>query len=354
MKLKLKVGLVGCGQIVQAVHLRVLKQSPQIELVALAEADPERLEEVQRLMPSATIFSDYRELMQIPDLEAVIICLPNVLHAEAATAALKHGKHVYLEKPLAIDLDEAQNLIASWRDTNLVDMIGFNYRFDPLYVRLREKIQDNVLGEPIAVRTVFSTAAKTLPLWKQKRRSGGGVLLDLASHHIDLVRLIFGQEISEVSAEMRSERSEDDNAVLQIRMENDLLIQSFFSLNSVEEDKIEVYGQSGKLLADRYVFTDIKIDGPYLDLVRVKQLRHAFGSLVASLNPLKRLRGPHYLQSYRSAFEHFAACVRTGQPATPNFKDGYQSLLVIDAAEQSARTGSPVSLEERISEDIAY
>ena len=67
--------------------------------------------------------------------------------------------------------------------------------------------------------------------------------MDLASHHIDLVRLIFGQEISEVSAEMRSERSEDDNAVLQIRMKNDLLIQSFFSLNSVEEDKIEIYGQ---------------------------------------------------------------------------------------------------------------
>src|SRR5215470_16381615 len=100
----LKVGLLGCGHIVQSVHLPVLVRLPGVELAALADPDPRRRDEAHRRASRAVARDDYRDVLAMPDVEAVVIALPNALHAEAAVEALRFGKHVYLEKPLATSL----------------------------------------------------------------------------------------------------------------------------------------------------------------------------------------------------------------------------------------------------------
>ena len=113
----MRVGLIGCGRIARAVHLNILKSMRGVELVALAEVDQKNREKAYQQTGVANLFSDYESLLRESAVDAVVICLPNALHAEAAIAAFQEKKHVYLEKPLAMDLEEARKILASWRES---------------------------------------------------------------------------------------------------------------------------------------------------------------------------------------------------------------------------------------------
>lgn len=349
----LKVGLIGCGCIAQLVHLNLLTCLPDVELVALAEPNPQRREEASRRAPKALAFASYQELLGMPDVEAVVICLPNALHAEAAVAALKQGKHVYLEKPLATSLNEAQSVLAAWRHAGVVGMLGFNYRFNPLYQATKQYLKSGKLGELVCVRSVFSSQVQTLPVWQQTKASGGGVLLNLASHHIDLVHFLFEQEVHDVFARLRSQRSEGDSATLELHLTNGLLVQSFFSMSAVEEDSWEIYGQAGKLAVDRYQSLNIEITAPTRNYSRLPQLGHRLQSLVSSPNLWQKILAPSREPSYGEALARFVAAARANQPASPDFWDGYRSLAVIEAAAKSASTGKSILLAELINENFA-
>jgi len=348
----LKVGLIGCGRIAQLVHLNILTRSPDVELVALAEPDPERLREASRRAPGAVAFTGYQELLGMPDVEGVVICLPSALHAAASVEALQQGKHVYLEKPLATSLNEGRRVLSAWRRAGAVGMIGFNYRFNALYQTARQHIQSGRLGELISARSVFASSAQSLPAWKQHRQSGGGVLLEMASHHIDLVRFLFGQEVRDVFAALRSQRSEGDSAMLQLRLAGGLLVQSFFSMSAVEEDRFEIYGQAGKLTIDRYRSLDVEITDSTRKLTRFELLGSGLSSLFRSSYPLQKIVTPSREASYRRALAHFVAAARVNRPAFPDFMDGYRSLAVVEAAEESVTTGRVISLVDLTDEGL--
>lgn len=346
----LKVGLIGCGQVAQSVHLKILTRLPQVEVIALAETDAERREKASRMAPKAIAFDNYQDLLAMRDLDAVVICLPPSLHADATIAALEKSKHVYLEKPFAMNLNEGKRILQAWQKTGVVGMMGFNYRRNRLYQATRECIQSGKLGSLISVRSVFSTAAKTLTDWKQTRSCGGGVLLDLASHHIDLVRFLFGQEVREVGAAMRSHKSEDDSAMLQLQLDKGLLVQSFFSLSSVEENRFEIYGDSGKLSVDLYLSLEVEISESTQKLARLKQVGRVARSLVKSSYILEKLRSPNREPSYQSSLIHFVEASLNDRPATPDFWDGYCNQAILEAAEESARTGRVISLSDLVPE----
>jgi myo-inositol 2-dehydrogenase/D-chiro-inositol 1-dehydrogenase len=333
-----QIGLIGCGDVAQTIHLKALARLPGVRVVALADVDEERLDGAGRFAPHARRFVDYQALLAYAGAEAVIISLPPALHAEAAAAAFAHKRHVYLEKPLATSLDEGRQMLAAWRQTGTVGMIGFNYRFDPLYAALKQHLHQKTAGAPVAARSVFSLAARPLPAWKQQRATGGGVLLDLASHHVDLIRFLFDQDVSEVVATTQSRTSEWDNAVLQLRLESGVLVQSFFSLGATEEDRVEIYGHAGKLAADRHRSAYVEASGPTLRLARLHRVRHAVAALARSPT-LQQWKPPRFLASHLAALRHFAACVRAGRPASPDLTDGFHSLAVVLAAEVSAQTG---------------
>lgn len=342
----LKIGLIGCGRIAQLVHLRVLTALPGARLVAVAEPDAQRRAAAGRQAPGAVACADYRELLALPELDAAVICLPPALHAEAAIAALARGKHVYLEKPLATDLDEGERVLAAWRRAGTVGQIGFNYRFTPLVGAARDHLRAGRLGTLAGARTTFTSAPRALPDWKRSRASGGGVLLDLASHHLDLVRFLFEREVIEVAAQLRSQRGEDDGAMVLLRLADGLPVQSFFSTGAVEEDRIEIYGQAGKLTIDRHLSGAAEVTAATLERARLTRLRHALRSLAGTTYLRDKVRGPAYLASYRAALGHFVARARAGQPATPDLLDGYRSLALVAAAEEAARGGRTVAPRE--------
>jgi predicted dehydrogenase len=343
---RVTVAVLGGGQIACHVHLPLLASLPGVSVAALAEADPGRRAAAARLAPGATTYADYRDLLDAASVEAVILCLPPTLNLAAATAAFAAGKHVYLEKPLAASLADAAAILAAWRGSGCVGMIGFNYRFHPLLQALRRDLQAGRVGRPIAAQTVFTTAGQPRSGWRAARGSGGGALLDLASHHIDLVRWLFQAEVALVSARLSSLHSEHDSAVLDLRLEGGLDVQTLAAYGAIEEDRLAVYGPQGKLLLDRYRGLDVEFTAPRARRSRLRALGRALAAPARLPYWLAKRRSPANDPSYRAALVRFVASVRTGAPASPDLLDGYRSLAVVEAAESSARTGQAATPPE--------
>jgi predicted dehydrogenase len=348
----LKIGLFGCGSIARLVHLNILTRLPEVMVAALAEPDRQRQAEARLRVPQAEIFADYQELLEKVEVDAVVICLPNAMHAEAAIAVLQRGKPVYLEKPLATTLEDGRRVLAAWQQAGVIGMSGLNLRFHHLFHTIKQHLQADRLGPLLGVRSTRSTAPYPLPSWKRDRCSGGGVLLDLASHHIDLVHFLFESPIREVYADIRSQQSEDDSAMLQLRLADGLPIQAFFALNTVEEDRWEIYGQAGKLQVDRYASAEVEIIEPAAERSSLALVQRGLRTFAHGPSRLRRLLTPPQEPSYRAALTHFVDAVRAQRAVHPDLWAAYRSLTVIAAAEESARIKQPVILPDVVNEDF--
>ena len=337
----LRIGLVGCGRIVQLVHLHALNAADGIQVVALADPDAERLHEAAQKAPGAVPYASAEDLLAKSDAEAVILCTPPALHAAGAIAAFEAGKHVYLEKPIGLDLAEADAILDAQTAAGTVGQMGFNYRFHPLHLEARRRVQSGEVGEIVGLRTTFSSPARSLPGWKATRADGGGVLLDLASHHLDLIPFLTGRDVVEITSFTASHASEADTALLSLRLKGDVLVQSLLSMTSVAEDRVEIYGTTGKLAYDRQTSVEIDVRGTDVAYGRKAQIQRELGAAVQSLRRAPRVPGS---PSFTAAFEGFERAVRGGPMQGATMHDGRRSLELVLAAERAAETGQAIRL----------
>jgi myo-inositol 2-dehydrogenase / D-chiro-inositol 1-dehydrogenase len=365
----LRIAVLGCGAVARSVHLPTLARTPDVQIVAVADADSRCRDEAARIVGgNAVALSDYRDALTRPDVAAVLIALPTHLHANAAEQAFAAGKHVYLEKPIAATVAEGARLLDAWsRAPGCIGMVGFNYRFNPLHVRTRERLTQGAVGSLTAIRSVFATpAANALPDWKRNTVTGGGVLLDLASHHIDLLYFFTGRDITEVSAMALSQRSEEDSAILNLRLgprsdgsdrtddDPPLLAQIFVSLCAADDDRWEFFGDSGRLTVDRYESVDARFLPPRRqDASPIDALKDALNGMRRLPYRLEKRRAAAHEPSYQVALSRFAEACRTattvggdgGKDAamrtavSPDLTDGLRCLQVIEAARESLRSG---------------
>jgi myo-inositol 2-dehydrogenase/D-chiro-inositol 1-dehydrogenase len=312
------------------IHLRVLRSLSGARLTGLAEADPARLAEARALCPDAAGFASLNGLLE-SGVDAVVICLPSGLHAAAAIQALDHGKHVYLEKPLAISREEGMAVLDAWRRSGRIGMPGFNFRRHPLYEQARQAVAAHDLGRLVGARSIFCSASRLVPEWKRNRAMGGGVLLDLATHHFDLARFVFGEEIAAVRATVRSVRIPDDTATVEITMQSGLGLQSFFSMSSMDTHQFEIHGGKGRLFLDRLASPAAEIIRPSMPYDRI----HRVWNALTALHPDRLLRGPDE-PSFAASLAAFVDSIARGAPASPDFEDGWRSLAAVLAAEESA------------------
>jgi myo-inositol 2-dehydrogenase/D-chiro-inositol 1-dehydrogenase len=227
-------------------------------------------------------------------------------------------------------------------------MMGFNYRHNPLVQRARSAIGGGAVGTPVSVRTVFTTPSRTIPAWKQQRQSGGGALLDLAVHHVDLIRFLLGTEVAHVSADVLSTRSEHDTVTLQMRLTNGCLAQVMCSLGTIDDDRIEIHGSAGRLTIDRYRSLRVEVTPASASgMLGVAATRFA-GEMRALPYALRKLRSPMHDPSFPAAISAFVHAVASRTPATPSFDDGLRALAVVEAAEESARSGRAIRLDSPV------
>lgn len=272
MAAKVRVGVIGLG--IGMGHATRYRECPQAELVAICDRDTAWLEHAQQSLHAPHAFTDYRDLLRSPDVDAVSICLPTVLHAQATIRALRAGKHVLCEKPMATNAKEAEAMAAAARTAGKVLMISQNQRFTPEAQYLKRRVEEGELGDIYFVRTGWRRPMGMFPSpvsrratgivdrnWFNQRAMGGGVLRDLGSHMLDLSLWLLGfPQVSEIlsanyamftpdhAAAYGRRADAEDLAAGMIRFSNGASLQLEVSFGSFVESEVvflELYGARG-------------------------------------------------------------------------------------------------------------
>ncbi len=200
------VGVVGCGFVGRGAHVPAFAKMKNARLVAIADADEQRRGKVLKKYEVAAAYQDYRQLVDDPSVQAVVVSLPTALHAEASLAAIQAGKHVLCEMPLAASLDDVPPMIEAAQQAGVTLMPSLTFHFTPNYVKAKELIDSQQLGNVISLMYREFIPAKDLAMqwppgcWVWDIDKSGGPLYTLAVWSIDLLRWLAGAEIVEVSA----------------------------------------------------------------------------------------------------------------------------------------------------------
>ena len=347
---RVRIGIAGCGAITQSVHVPLLARRADVVVHALVDADPDALAAANVRCAGARPYATLDDMLAESPPDAVIVALPTAAHAAAATAVLEAGCDLYLEKPLAACLAEGETVVDSWRASGRIAMVGFNARFNPLILQLRELIHSGRAGDPVYVRSVFATAPRAMPEWKRHRATGGGALLDLGVHHIDLIRSLFGREFVSVRATLEPRASDEDTVLLELELDGGPRVHGFFSLAAAEHDGIDVYGDRARLSVSRFTSLAVTVtDNPGLGGGSIRRLARRAGALRNLSTAARVRRAPLREPGYAVALDRFVAAVRTrrlaAEAADP--ADGLACLAVVDAAERSAASGRVESIAGR-------
>jgi predicted dehydrogenase len=365
---KLRVGFVGFGFIgkVHAYGYRTLPfyyaPSPvDPEFVGVCTSRPDTGRAAKDAFGFRFHTADFREVTEGRDIDAVHICTPNKFHREALLSAMKAGKHIYCEKPLAASAAEAREIVAALPGYAGVHQMTLQNRFFPATLRARELVIDGFLGEVLEFRAAYLHAGSADPKaplkWKlSKDLGGGGVLYDLGSHIIDLVRhlvgefasvqcatkIAFPQRPSATSPGTMEEVEAEDLAFLLVRTTGGALgvIESTKIASGAQDElRFEIHGTRGAMRfngmdADWLEVYDVAGKDPGWKRVDCVQ-RYA---APASGFPTPKAR-TGWIRSHCACLAHFLYAVAEGRKAEPGLETGARVQEIMDAAYRSAATG---------------
>lgn len=336
---KIRLGVIGCGGVTERQHLPALKSVQGIEVSALADKDSERLARVAAQFGVARSYTDYLELIESGEVDAVAVCVPPTLHAPVALAALEAGKHVLIEKPLALSLSECDLLLESSQARSALKvMLGFNLRWHRLIREARGIIDSGELGEIKLIRTVFTSGVRLkedYASWRRRRESGGGALFELGVHHFDVLRFLLRCEPLDVYA---ASAEGDETATVMMRMEGGAQVVAAFSEGTGENHAIEVYGEKGWLRVNCYRADGLERFDAALSTGamrnRLRRLTETFLDLPRMAR--RSLLGGDYVASYAEEWRHFAKAIEHDSTIECGLFDGRRALEIALAAMESS------------------
>jgi predicted dehydrogenase len=376
----LGIGLIGYGGIgrVHAMGYRMLPfnygiPADTIRIAGVATSRPETAEAAAREIGCAVWTADYHELLARPDIDLVDITLPNNQHAAAVEAAAAAGKHVYVEKPLAMNVAEAQRMLAAVERAGVNHQMTFNVRFYPAAMRARQLVQAGFLGRLFAFRGSYDRQSYIDPnkptSWRQQQAiAGGGTLFDLGSHIIDLLASLVGPFASvqatldtlireRPAAAGSSERvavDVDDLALLTVRLPDGTLgtvEASRMATGSPNEIRFELFGERGAI---RWRSSQ----GSWLEVYDVQAAQGGpIGGMGGTqrIDTLNRYPGqkspdpsmsPDFVRSHAECQWQFLKAIDEGRPAEPSLADGLHVQAVMEAAIRSSAEGGWVSVTD--------
>jgi predicted dehydrogenase len=254
---KLSWGVIGAGGIADRRTLPGMMPAKNASLAAVMELDKDFAEALRKKYHAPKAYTSAEELLADPAVEAVYIASPVAAHYKQALAAAEAGKHILIEKPVALSLDEGEELVKLCAEKKLQFSAGFMMRFHPCHAKLKEIIAEGGLGKIVSLRAQLSCWYPEIPgAWRQDPAlSGGGALMDMGIHCIDLLQYIAGSRAVRVSA-LTGNRifsyGVEDSASLIMEFENGAhaFVDAFFNIpDEASENRLEIYGAGGCALA---------------------------------------------------------------------------------------------------------
>ncbi len=333
---KLRFGVVGVGRIGK-IHIENLaNRIPGAEVVAVSDVAPAELQAVATRLGIARTFADYRDLLNLPEVDAVVICSPTNLHYQMIVDAAARGKQIFCEKPIDLSIEKvvAANEEVARRGVRM--MVGFNRRFDPTYQKDRETIAGGLLGRPHVLRI---TSRDPGPPPEPYIRASGGIFLDMTIHDFDMARYLMGSEVTEVYTRaavlvdpMIGRAGDWDTAVVTLTFENGAFAAIDNSRKAVYgyDQRVEMFGSEGMVtVTNNTPDTHILCD-------RVG---------IHTALPLNFFL-ERYTESYLREMRAFVDAVVNQTPVPVGGEDGLKAMVIALAAAKSARENRPVKLSE--------
>jgi myo-inositol 2-dehydrogenase/D-chiro-inositol 1-dehydrogenase len=328
----LRLGFIGCGSVVERFHLPALRRVAGIEVAALADLDPARCRALADRFGVSRCQADASSLIG-SDVGAVAVCVPPEDHARIGLEVLRAGKHLFLEKPIALSMEDADALVETAGRCPVVAMSGFNLRGHRLAREARRLIASGRLGRVRSARSAFSQASRPAAgHWRALPGRGGHALLDLGVHHFDLLRFVLHAEFEEIDADSSPDGARTSVAALLsggVRAE----IRLCAAEGAEEVNELELETENGRLTISFY--RTLGLGGRPLGFRRLAEMTPG---LLAD-----RWKGGAYPSSYRRQWREFARAVATGARGHATLEDGRAALAVALAAAESVRAGRPVS-----------
>ena len=370
---ELGVGMVGYG-FIGKVHTYAYVNLPlfydpapcTIKLVGVCTAHEESARKAQGQAGYALACTDYRELIERDDVHIINCCTPNHLHRDLLMDALQAGKHVYCDKPLALNLAEARQICDAAPHAAGKHQMTFEYRFIPAILRAKQLVSEGFLGDLLSFRALYLHAGYVDPQrplsWRlSMEKSGGGAVVDLGAHIIDLVRHLAG-DFRSVSAVTRTyvkdrpvakgaaERQAvdvDDIALIQAELTNGAigtLEVSRLATGTNDEFRLEFHGTKGAIRFNSMAPNWLEaFDNTQPDVPLGGQRGFKLIEAVQRYPKPAVLPGPKFTigwMRYHIASTHdFLTHIVENTPSSPDFVDGLRVHQVIDAAQESSRLG---------------
>lgn len=345
----IRIGIVGCGRASEIHHLPTLAEFPEFTVTALADTDTARCSELAKRFSIPGQFSCHGDLLGNADVDAVVVATPPASHAEIGLDVLEAGKHMFMEKPLAMNLEECDRLIDAAARSESKILVSFNLRWHRLATRARDMIRSGQLGPLKAIRSVY-THAHLGPIdqtWHRTRALGGGVMFNDGVHHFDLWRYLLDLEITQVqAATVHSTHFEDDTCTVSARLEEDVLAAAVFSFSTSSNSEVEIFGEYGSLLLSMYRFDGLIFSSyesfPGSIGTRVHRALNTLKSLPSGIASMRR--GGDFDISYTNMWRHFVDCINHAASPACTLGDGRAATAAALACQESMSSGRAVTV----------
>jgi UDP-N-acetylglucosamine 3-dehydrogenase len=290
----------------------------EANLVAVSDVSERALKKIEKKY-GAKGFTEYSDLLENPEIEVVSVCVPTTFHHAVVMEAIKNGKHVLVEKPIAFTVQEAEEMIAAAKEAGVMLATGHVERFNPAVQKAKELIDDGVIGDIVSA---FAKRVGPLP----PRIKDVGVSIDLAIHDLDIMNYLFDEEVTQVYGSMNCSFDDsefEDHAEIMVNFDNESTgIIEVNWLTPYKRRELELTGTAGIISVD-YITQDIEVYGKFAQDIQIKHEEPLKGELKSFLNAVATNTEPEI----------------TGE-------DGLKALKMVIAANRSSKEHKPISFDE--------
>lgn len=330
---ELRVGVVGCGGQGTALAAAVVR-SAQLRLVACVDPDVDAARSVAATVEGVSVHASIEELLETADVDAVLIATPHHLLAPLALAAIRAGKHLLVEKPVALDAAEAREVEFAAASAGVTCMAGYSFRYG-MAQQVHELYAAGAVGALVAI-TGSIAAPSMADGWVGRPDCGGGPLLYLGCHLVDLVLWLIGREPTSVSATVtrRTDTGLDDTSAIQLRFDEGRVAQLLVTQSAAGFSyDLQLIGAAGSIDLRGRDFENFQIEVQSTALAEYRELT------------MIRPRSDDGVGTvFVTELDEFAAAVAQGRAPGVTASDARRVLLVLDAVQLSGRSGGPVAL----------